>query len=209
MSDQDEALRRKILATIKTWRETTPEGKKFHISDYNVFVLLEDGVRRFGSVTVENLTKGFWKLQHVYDFSKDCRPVKSIPPTPEPVETQEQRIARESAERQAKLDAQAAKDAAEKEYWTERAQKQQGENSLQCLQRYRRERVLAGKEAESSFAPPSYLAPVLPAGITVNDPTTGSQQLIPLAPDKPRSPDAGNWNVNDALVTTAKARNRS
>ena len=105
----------------------------------------------------------------------------------------------------AKAEAKAIADAAEKDYWTERAQKQQGENSLQCLQRYRRERVAAGKEAESSFAPPSYLAPIVSDGITVH--TETETKIIPH-PDEPGKPDAGNWNVNDAFVTTAKARNR-
>lgn len=80
MSHQDEAIRRKIEATIKTWRETTPEGAKFHISDYNVFVLLEDGVKRLaGGLTVANLTLAYLKLSRIYDFSKDARPVKTIP----------------------------------------------------------------------------------------------------------------------------------
>lgn len=117
---------------------------------------------------------------------------------------------RKAIAEKAKVEAKALADAAEKEYWTGRAQTQPGENSLQCLQRYHRERVLAGKETDSSYShPANILTPVIPAGTTVNDPSTGSQQLIPLAPDKPGSPDAGNWNINDAFVTTAKARNRS
>jgi hypothetical protein len=94
----------------------------------------------------------------------------------------------------AKAEAKAIADAAAKAYWTERAQKQPGENSLQCLQRYRRERVLAGKETESSFAhPANILTPVVPAGI---------------ATPEPGAPTTGVWSINDALVATAKARNR-
>jgi hypothetical protein len=78
MSDT-EALRRKIEATIKTWRETTPEGKRFVPSEYNVFVLLEDGVKWFeGGLTVANLSKAYHKLSRVYDFSKDARPTKPV-----------------------------------------------------------------------------------------------------------------------------------
>lgn len=70
----------------------------------------------------------------------------------DPVIQAQKKAEREQAER----DAKAVRDAAEKEYWTERALKQPGENSLQCLQRYRRERIEAGKEVPTSvFAGPS------------------------------------------------------
>jgi hypothetical protein len=119
----------------------------------------------------------------------------------------------EQAKRNAESDRAAAEakaiaDAADKAYWTERAQKQPGENSLQCLQRYRRERVAAGKEAESSFAHSGFLTPVVSDGITVHNPETGTR-IVPVPASEPGTPDSGSWNVNDAFVTTAKARNRS
>ena len=131
--DSDEALRRKIEATIKTWRETTPEGAKFHISDYNVFVLLEDGVNWIdGGLTVENLSAAYWKLSRTYDFSRDARPVKIIPPPPEPVETQEQRTARECRTKQAAYEAEQKR---ERELFTEWEKRVGNENELQRLQR--------------------------------------------------------------------------
>ena len=132
MTDQDEALRRKIEATIKTWRETTPEGAKFHISDYNVFVLLEDGIKWMpGGLTVQNLSAAYWKLSRTYDFSRDARPVKVIPPPPEPVETQEQRTAREAREKQAAYEADQKR---ERELFTEWEKGLPGMSSLQRLQ---------------------------------------------------------------------------
>lgn len=123
----------------------------------------------------------------------------------DPVTQARIKVERERIEAEAK----AVADAADKAYWTERAQKQPGENSLQCLQRYRRERVAAGKELESSFAhSANILTPVLPVGITVHDQKQGTTQIVPLPTSKPGTPDSGNWDVNNAFVTTAKARNR-
>lgn len=133
MSDTEEALRRKIEATIKTWRETTPEGRAFCPSAYNIFVLIEDGVKRLaGGLTVANLTLAHLKLSRIYDFSRDARPVKVIPPTPVPVETPEQRLLREAAEKQAAFDADQKR---ERELFTEWEKPVGNENEFQRLQR--------------------------------------------------------------------------
>ncbi len=64
----------------REWKTSTPEGRAFFESPYNLMVFYQDGVRKFSSVTVENLTLAYRILARIYDFSKDAKPMKSIPP---------------------------------------------------------------------------------------------------------------------------------
>ena len=76
MSDK----RMELEAVYQEWKTTTPEGRAFFESPYNLMVFYQDGVRKFSSVTVENLTLAYRILSRIYDFTRDARPVKSIAP---------------------------------------------------------------------------------------------------------------------------------
>lgn len=80
MSDK----RMELEAVYQEWKTTTREGRAFFESPYNLMVFYQDGVRKFTSVTVENLTFAYRILSRIYDFSRDAKPVKSIPPSQAP-----------------------------------------------------------------------------------------------------------------------------
>lgn len=80
MTDKRIELETAQRAVYREWKTTTPEGRAFFESPYNLMVFYQDGVRRFNSVTVENLTLAYRKLSLCgYDFTKDAKPVKTIP----------------------------------------------------------------------------------------------------------------------------------